>query len=242
MTGRIHSIETFGTVDGPGVRFVVFLAGCPMRCLYCHNPDTWNKGAGKAYTAPELLARMLRNRAFYKTGGITATGGEPLMQLEFLTELFALAKAEGVHTCLDTSGVTFHDDPEYLAKLDRLLAATDLVMLDIKHIDSEVHRKLTGHGNERVLAFARYLRESRVKMWVRHVLVPGLTDRREDLAALGRFLRDFDNLEKIEVLPYHTLGRAKYESLGLPYPLGDTPQATAAEAGAALAVIEENRQ
>ena len=240
--GYIHSFQSLGTVDGPGVRFVVFLAGCPMRCLYCHNPDTWAGEAGEAYTASELLSRLLRNRAFYKTGGITVTGGEPLMQLVFLTELFELAKAEGIHTCLDTSGVTFHEAPEYLAKLDRLLAVTDLVMLDIKHMDSEKHKKLTGHGNERILAFAKHLRESRIKMRVRRVIVPGLTDSPEELAALGRFLRDFDNLERIEVLPYHTLGRAKYEKLGLPYPLGDTPQASSEDAKAALALIEESRK
>ena len=240
MTGQIHSIETFGTVDGPGVRFVVFFAGCPMRCLYCHNPDTWDKGVGETYTAPQLLWRMLRNRAFYQTGGITATGGEPLLQLDFLTELFELAKKENINTCLDTSGVTFHADPKYLARLDRLLAVTDLVMLDIKHMDNEAHKALTGHGNERVLAFAKYLREKNVKMRVRHVIVPGHTNNREALAALGKFLKDFDNLEKIEVLPYHTLGKAKYENLGIPYPLGNTPQLTAKDAEAALAVIREN--
>lgn len=240
MTGQIHSIETFGTVDGPGVRFVVFFEGCPMRCLYCHNPDTWVPGAGETLTASALIARMLRNRSFYSTGGITATGGEPLMQLDFLTELFELAKANGINTCLDTSGVTFHQEPQYLARLDRLLAVTDLVMLDIKHMDEETHRVLTGHGNKHILAFAKYLREKKVKMRVRHVIVPGYTDDKEELAALGRFLKDFDNLEKIEALPYHTLGKAKYENLGIPYPLGDTPQLTAKDAEAALAVIREN--
>lgn len=242
MTGQIHSIESFGTVDGPGVRFVVFFEGCPMRCLYCHNPDTWVPGAGETYTASALIKRMLRNRSFYHTGGITATGGEPLMQLDFLTELFERAKKEGIHTCLDTSGATFHEDEAYLARLDRLLAVTDLVMLDIKHMDEDTHRKLTGHGNQHILAFAKYLREKKVKMRVRHVIVPGYTDSKEELAALGRFLKDFDNLEKVEALPYHTLGKAKYENLGIPYPLGDTPQLTAKDAAAALAVIKEHMQ
>ena len=242
MTGQIHSIESFGTVDGPGVRFVVFLEGCPMRCLYCHNPDTWVPGAGDTYTASALIERMLRNRSFYHTGGITATGGEPLMQLDFLTELFERAKKEGIHTCLDTSGATFHEDEAYLARLDRLLAVTDLVMLDIKHMDEDAHRKLTGHGNKHILAFAEYLCRKKVKMRVRHVIVPGYTDGKEELAALGRFLKDFDNLEKVEALPYHTLGKAKYENLGIPYPLGDTPQLTAKDAAAALAVIKEHMQ
>ena len=240
MTGIIHSIETFGTVDGPGVRFVVFFEGCPMRCLYCHNPDTWVQGAGEHYSASALIERMLRNRTFYKTGGITATGGEPLMQLEFLTELFELARAEGIHTCLDTSGVTFHETPNYLEKLDRLLAVTDLVMLDIKHMDEAKHKALTGHGNKNILAFAKYLQKKGVPMRVRHVIIPGYTDGEEELAALGRFLKNFDNIEKIETLPYHTLGKAKYEKLGIPYPLGDTPALTAEDAKTALAIIKAN--
>ncbi|MBR2312935.1 MAG: pyruvate formate lyase-activating protein [Clostridia bacterium] len=240
MTGIIHSIETFGTVDGPGLRFVVFLEGCPMRCLYCHNPDTWVPGAGEVHSASALIARMMRNIEFYRSGGITATGGEPLMQLDFLIELFELAKKNRIHTCLDTSGVMFHETPAYLEKIDRLLAVTDLVMLDIKHMDDTVHRTLTGHGNKNILAFARYLQKKGVKMRVRHVIIPGYTDGEEELAALGRFLKDFDNLEKVEALPYHTLGKAKYENLGIPYPLGDTPALTSKDAKAALAIIKAN--
>ena len=238
MTGKIHSIETFGTVDGPGVRFVVFFEGCPMRCLYCHNPDTWVAGAGESMEASAILEKFMRNRSFYTTGGITATGGEPLMQLEFLIELFTLAKLRGIHTCLDTSGITFRDEPNVKADLDRLLAVTDLVMLDIKHIDDEGHKQLTGHSNKQVLAFAKYLNEKGVPMRVRHVLVPGYTQNDAQLKALGKFLSDFTNLEKVEVLPYHTLGRAKYENLGIPYPLGDTPQLTAKDAAAALQIIK----
>ncbi len=240
MTGHIHSIETFGTVDGPGVRFVVFFEGCPMRCLYCHNPDTWASDAGEPYTAEQLIAKFKRNRSFYQTGGITATGGEPMMQLEFLTELFELAKKEGVHTCLDTSGVTFQPHSQaFLEKLDRLLAVTDLVMLDIKHMNEDKHRELTGHTNKQILAFAEYLNEKGVPMRIRHVIVPGYTDSREEQLALGAFLKSFSNIEKIETLPYHTLGKAKYENLGIPYPLGDTPQLTGKDAAAALAVINE---
>ena len=209
-----------------------------MRCLYCHNPDTWVAGAGQTMEASAILAKFLRNRSFYKTGGITATGGEPLMQMEFLTELFTLAKAEGVHTCLDTSGVTFRDEPTVKADFDRLLAVTDLVMLDLKHMDNEAHKGLTGHTNENVLAFARYLAEKGKPMRVRQVLLPGYTQDEAQLKALGAFLKDFDNLEKIEILPYHTLGKAKYENLGIPYPLADTPQPTGKDAKAALDIVK----
>jgi len=243
MTGKIHSIETFGTVDGPGVRFVVFFSGCPMRCRYCHNPDTWVMEAGTEYTAQALLEKMLRNRTFYRTGGITATGGEPLCQIEFLTELFSLAKQSGIHTCLDTSGVLFHRDaPASLERIDRLLAVTDLVMLDIKHMDEQAHRGLTGHSNRNVLDFAIYLNEKKIPTRIRHVIVPGYTDTEEEWARLGRFLRGLDHIETVEALPYHTLGKAKYENLGIPYPMGDAPQLTKAFADEALAVIERERK
>lgn len=242
MEGRLHSIETFGTVDGPGLRFVVFLEGCPMRCLYCHNPDTWVPKAGQKHSASALIDRMKRNIEFYRSGGLTATGGEPLMQLDFLIELFELAKENRIHTCLDTSGVTFNESPAYLERLDRLLAATDLVMLDIKHMDEDKHRELTGHSNKNILAFAKYLQKKGKKMRVRHVIIPGYTDSEEELAALGRFLKDFDNIEKIETLPYHTLGKAKYENLGIPYPLGDTPALTSKDARAAKAIIKANME
>ncbi len=237
--GKIHSIESFGTVDGPGVRFVVFFEGCPMRCLYCHNPDTWAADAGTAYTAEEVLGRMLRNKSFYTTGGITATGGEPMQQMDFLIELFTLAKKEGIHTCLDTSGIFFNPDKETHEEIDRLLAVTDLVMLDIKHMDDEAHRKLTGHSNRRPLAFAEYLRDQGIKVRIRHVIVPGYTDTEEEWRTLGRFLASFKGLAEVETLPYHSLGKAKYENLGIPYPMGDAPQLTEKEAKAALAVIKE---
>lgn len=238
--GKIHSIETFGTVDGPGVRFVVFFQGCPMRCLYCHNPDTWNMEGGQELGADEILERMERNRSFYRTGGITATGGEPMAQQEFLTELFEKAKACGIHTCLDTSGILFPGEAAdgeaapaeaaALAGVERLLAVTDLVMLDIKHMDSGAHRRLTGHDNRNVLAFARYLNAIKKPVWIRHVAVPGITFQRDALQKLGRFLKTLSNVEKLEVLPYHALGKVKYDSLGLDYPLRDTPQLTKDEA------------
>jgi len=242
MTGRIHSVESFGTVDGPGIRFVVFFCGCPMRCLYCHNPDTWESG-GTEYTAEQLVSQMLRNREFYSGGGITASGGEPMLQPEFLTELFRLAKREGIHTCLDTSGIMFDpDDGGRVAKIDEMLDYCDLVMLDIKHMDGEEHKRLTGHSNKNVLAFAEHLCARGIKMRIRHVLVPGITDRKEQLIRLGEFLRRFDNIERVEVLPYHTLGRAKYENLGMKYPLDGIREATAEEAEAALEIIEKARK
>ena len=238
MTGRIHSIETFGTVDGPGVRYVLFFQGCPMRCLYCHNPDTWSYSAGSEYSSDELISRFLRNREFYSTGGITATGGEPLLQIDFLCELFEKAKSQGINTCIDTSGVLFDkENPDCINKIDRLLKVTDLVMLDIKHIDSEKHKVLTGFDNKRVLEFAEYIKDKGIKMRVRHVLVPGYTDNEDDLLKLGLYLKSFDNIEKIEVLPYHTMGISKYKKLGIEYPLNGVSQLSKADAEIAYETI-----
>lgn len=240
MTGKIHSFESFGTVDGPGVRFVVFFQGCPMRCLYCHNPDTWTANAGTEYTAPKIIEKVERNKTFYTTGGLTATGGEPMLQLDFLIELFTLAKQKGISTCLDTSGVMFDkSNDERMEKIDRLLEVCDLVMLDIKHIDDDEHKKLTSRSNKNILDFARYLNEKNVHMRIRHVIVPNITDKRDELLRLGEFLKPFKNIEKIETLPYHTLGKVKYENLGIDYPLGDTPQLTEADAENALEIIKE---
>ena len=220
MVGKIHSIETFGTVDGPGIRLVVFLQGCPLRCLYCHNPDTWKYGIGDEITPEEIIAEYEKNRAFYSKGGITVTGGEPLMQIEFVIELFALAKARGIHTCIDTSGATFcPESGESVRRLDRLLELTDLVMLDIKHISSEQHKALTGRGNEAILAFALHLGERGVPIWVRHVLINGYTDLPEHLRALGSFIATIPSVKALDVIPYHTMGVAKYEQLGIDYPL-----------------------
>ena len=221
-TGRIHSFESFGTVDGPGVRFVVFLQGCPMRCIYCHNPDTWDPGAAKyEMSAEDVLLRMTRNLPFYRSGGITVTGGEPLMQTDFVTELFTLAKREGIHTCLDTSGIYFSDSPEARAKFDKLLSVTDLVMLDIKHIDDGKHKDITGHSNRAAISLAAHLCDIGKPMRVRYVLLPGYTDGEDDLLRLGELLKGFSNLERLEILPYHELGNVKYERLGVPYPIKD---------------------
>ena len=220
LTGRIHSLESFGTVDGPGIRYVVFFQGCPMRCLYCHNPDTWEMAGGTQMTADEIIEKITRNREFYTSGGITATGGEPMLQIDFLTELFTKAKQNGIHTALDTCGILF--DPDHTEKVEKLMAVTDLVLLDIKHMFDEEHKKLTGHSNARVFAF-----------------VPGITFQREELLALGRYLKTLTNMEKLEVLPYHSMGKVKYDSLGIEYPLLGTPQLSKAEAAQAEAIIRE---
>ena len=238
MNGFVHSTESFGTVDGPGVRFVVFLQGCPMRCQYCHNPDTWKMNSGAVRSAQSLIQEYERNAAFYKKGGITVTGGEALMQIDFLLELFTLAKQKNIHTCLDTSGVTYRPgESEYNRKLDRLMELTDLVMLDIKHIDPEGHKTLTGHDNAGILAFARYLDEKRIPVWIRHVVVPGITDDPGALTRLGTFLGTLSNIKALDVLPYHIMGVTKYDQLGMDYPLKDVPPATKEQAANAKKVI-----
>lgn len=242
--GRIHSIESFGTVDGPGVRFVVFFQGCPLRCLYCHNPDSWNMAEGMEMSADEILARFERNRGFYRTGGITATGGEPMVQMDFLLELFQKAKEKNIHTCLDTSGIAFPADPNspIYDKIEQLMEVTDLVMLDIKHIDDEDHQTLTGKSNRLILAFARYLSRIGKPVWIRHVVVPGITYKEEDLTRLGSFLKTLSNIEKIEILPYHTMGKAKYERLGYKYALSNTRELTKEEAKKAEQIIKTAMQ
>lgn len=225
MKGRIHSLESFGTVDGPGVRFVVFVQGCPMRCAYCHNPDTWEMNAGTEMEPAYIIEQYERNKSFYKGGGITVTGGEPLMQVDFLIELFTLAKEKNIHTCIDSSGIAYKktSSPEWLAKLDHLMTLTDLVMLDIKHIDPEKHIELTSQPNEGILAFAEYLNEKKVDMWIRHVIVPTITDDDKYLYQLGYFIGQFTNLKALDVLPYHTMGETKYEKLGIEYKLKGIP-------------------
>lgn len=224
MSGRIHSLESFGTVDGPGVRYVVFVQGCPMRCAYCHNPDTWEMNAGTEMEASYIIEQYERNAGFYKGGGITVTGGEPLMQVDFLIELFTLAKKKNIHTCIDSSGIAFNpDNAEWMQKLDKLLALTDLVMLDIKHIDPEKHKELTAQPNDRILAFAEYLSEKGIDIWIRHVVVPGITDDDTYLYKLGYFIGGLKTLKALDVLPYHTMGKVKYEKLGIPYKLDGVP-------------------
>lgn len=220
MVGRIHSFESFGTVDGPGIRFVVFLQGCPLRCQYCHNPDTWGEG-GEEHTVEDVAQRALRYKNYFgENGGVTVTGGEPLLQIDFVIELFTLLKAKGVHTCVDTSGFTFRkDNPASVEKHKKLIEVTDLFLLDIKHIDDAACKKLTGQSNENTLAFARFLSENRKKTWIRYVLVPQWTDDEESLKKTRAFLDTLCGVERVEVLPYHTMGVVKYEKLGIEYPL-----------------------
>lgn len=191
-----------------------------MRCAYCHNPDTWSFSGGTEMSAEQIVSDYMRNSSFYEHGGITVTGGEPLAQIDFVYELFSLAKQNGIHTCIDTSGITFSpDNPSYMEKLDRVLALTDLVMLDIKHIDPEKHKKLTGFDNKNILEFAKYLDKKNIPIWVRHIVVPGITDDPQDLERLGVFIGMLFNLHALDVLPYHTLGVPKYKELGLEYSL-----------------------
>ena len=225
MQGRIHSLESFGTVDGPGTRFVVFVQGCPMRCAYCHNPDTWDMNGGTLMEPSYVIEQYERNRPFYTNGGgLTVTGGEPLMQIDFLLELFTLAKERGIHTCIDSSGIAFNPGSEaQQEKLARLMELTDLVMLDIKHIDPEKHKDLTGQPNTNILKFAKYLDDKQVDMWIRHVVVPGITDDEKYLFELGYYIGQFNNLKALDVLPYHTMGEKKYEGLGMEYKLKGVP-------------------
>lgn len=234
-TGRIHSLESFGTVDGPGIRFVVFFQGCPMRCQYCHNPDTWEVHAGTEMTVQEILELYDKNRNFYKNGGITATGGEPLLQMDFLTELFTAAKKEGIHTCLDTSGIMYRRENQ--EDYDRLFAVTDLVLLDIKHSDSQGHIRLTKQKQDHILEFLHALEQANVPVVIRHVVVPGITDSETELRGLGRLIGALRNLKGLEVLPYHTMGAAKYESLGIEYSLKGLESMDKQEAKKARAII-----
>jgi pyruvate formate lyase activating enzyme len=227
ILGNIHSIESCGTVDGPGIRFVVFTQGCPLRCQYCHNPDSWEINAGKKVSVSEILRQYEGVKEFCR-GGITVTGGEPLVQIDFVTELFKQAKERKIHTALDTSGVLFNRNNT--TKIDELLKYTDLVLLDIKHINNEEHIKLTGLPNTNILDFARYLSENSKPVWIRHVVVPEITFNEKYLKELGRFLAELKNINALDVLPYHSMAITKYKNLGIDYPLKDIPQLTKEQA------------
>ena len=220
VKGYIHSTESFGSVDGPGVRFIIFVSGCPMRCQFCHNPDTWKMQDGELKTTDELLKTALRYKSYWKDkGGITVSGGEPLMQMDFLIDLFKKAKEQGVHTNIDTSGAVFTKEEPFFGKLQELLKYTDMLMLDIKHIDDEQHKILTGQTNKNILDMARYLSDTGKPVWIRHVLVPERSDKDEYLHRLHDFIETLDDVEKVEVLPYHTLGAYKWKELGYDYKL-----------------------
>ena len=218
--GHIHSTESFGAADGPGVRFIVFVRGCHMRCEYCHNPDTWEIGGGEEITASSLIKKALRYKSYWGAeGGITVSGGEPLLQIEFVTALFKLAKENGIHTTLDTAGNPFTREEPFFGKFNELMKYTDLVMLDIKEINPQRHKELTGFDNSNILDMARYLSDIQKPMWIRHVLVPETTDFDEDLDKLGAFIKTLSKVERTEILPYHTLGRFKWDELGIKYRL-----------------------
>lgn len=238
MTGRVHSIESFGLVDGPGVRSVVFLQGCAMRCRYCHNLDTWGMSGGEEWEAEKLFQKLYRFRPYWKeNGGITVSGGEAMLQMEFVTQLFAIAKAHHIHTALDTGGNPFCLEEYFLEQFQKLMDVTDLFIVDIKEMDSDRHRKLTGQNNGNILAMIRYLSEHKKSMWIRHVLVPHLTDSEDSLIALRKFLEPLQGIEKIEILPYHAMGVHKWEALGIPYSLKDVNPPTAEEVEKAKKIL-----
>ncbi len=257
VKGRIHSYESFGTLDGPGIRFVVFMQGCPLHCIYCHNRDTWDVGAGNIRTVDEVMAELNKYKSYFafSGGGITVSGGEPLLQHEFVTALFERCKAEGIHTTLDTSGFTRISSDETdssdftrissdetsssgftasisdetdssgftasikMKEIDRLLSVTDLVLLDIKHATETGHKQITGVGRKKPAAFARLLSERSIPVWIRYVLVPGYTDSESDLESAASFIKSMPNVQKVEVLPYHSMGSYKWTELGITYPL-----------------------
>lgn len=234
IIGKIHSFESMGTVDGPGIRFVVFMQGCPLRCLYCHNPDTWQIGVGREITVDEIYNEFEKTKHFYTSGGITVSGGEALIQMEFVTSLFKKFKENNIHTCLDTSGITFNKkSKKRVSEFDELMKYTDLILLDLKQIYDDEHIKLVGASNKNVLDFALYLSEKNIPVWIRHVVVPGYTDNKKEWFDLGYFLGNLRNIKALDILPYHTMGIVKYEQLGIPYPLDgvdDAPKELAAEA------------
>ena len=220
MIGHIHSTESFGAADGPGVRFIVFMQGCHMRGRYCHNPDTWKMDGGDEVTPDEILKRALRFKPYWgKDGGITISGGEPLLQIEFVIELFKKAKELGINTCIDTAGNPFTKEEPFFSKFEELMKYTDLLLLDLKEINPARHKDLTGFDNSNIIEMAKYLSEINKPVWIRHVLVPEHSDFDEDLDALGDFIDTLSNVDRVEILPYHTLGKFKWENLGIPYTL-----------------------
>lgn len=225
--GLIHSTESFGSVDGPGVRFVVFMQGCKMRCKYCHNPDTWFSDKGEWTTSDDLLNKALRYKSYWKSnGGITVSGGEPLLQIDFLIDFLKKAKEQNIHTVIDTSGNPFTKSEPFISKFNELLKYTDLFLLDLKHIDNEHHKKLTAQENTNILEMAEYLSQVNKPVWIRHVLVPNFTDDDNYLKKLRSFIDTLSNVEKVEILPYHSFGEYKWQELNINYPLKGVPSPT----------------
>ncbi|MCQ2443282.1 MAG: pyruvate formate-lyase-activating protein [Oscillospiraceae bacterium] len=238
--GYINKLETFGLVDGPGVRFVVFVQGCDMRCKYCHNPETWHNSDETImqFTGAQLFKRAYRYKTYWRdNGGITVSGGEPLLQIDFLIDFFKEAKKKGVHTTLDTSGNPFTMEEPFFSKFQELMKVTDLVMLDIKHTDPAAHRELCGQDNANILQLAQYLSDTGKEMWIRRVLVPGISNDDEELKHLKQFIDGLKTVTRVEVLPYHTLGTAKWEKLGVPYPLEGVEPPTFDEIERAEAIL-----
>lgn len=233
IAGRIHSVETCGTVDGPGIRFVIFTQGCPLRCLYCHNPDCRDPEAGQLVTVESLIAEIQRYKNYLRGGGVTATGGEPLMQPTFVAEIFRRCHELGLHTALDTSGYG------QLEAAKPVLEHTDLVLLDIKSYLPELYRKVTGVSLEPTLNLARYLDQIHKPTWIRFVLVPGLTDPEENIKGLAQFVATLSNVERVEVLPFHKMGEYKWQQLGLPYTLADVDPPTPEQVNHALQIFRD---
>lgn len=222
MLGRIHSLESFASSDGPSVRYLIFLQGCRMRCRFCHNPDTWDPSKGTMMRADEILDQAERYRSYWgKEGGITVSGGEPLLQMEFLQELFHKAKQRNINTCIDTALQPFTEEKTWLTDFQALMEDTDLLLVDIKHIDPDRHQWLTGCSNANIQAGMRYLSDIGKPIWIRHVLVPGVNDNEEYLEKTAQFISTLTNVKRIDVLPYHTLGVYKWKELGIPYTLGN---------------------
>jgi len=242
--GYIHSIESFGSVDGPGVRFILFLQGCALRCQYCHNPDSWKVGDGKVRSVSEIIDEVLKYREFFDAsgGGITVSGGEPLLQMPYLIELFKACKKHGIHTNIDTSGDLQLNSEARKEQLRELLKYTDMLMLDIKLFDSEGHKKLAGKTNEHILELGRFISEVGTPMWIRRVLVPGLTDDDEDLEKTADYIRSLKTVEKVEVLPYHTMGEYKWEQMGYDYPLTDKEAPSEEQVKHAEAILNKGLQ
>lgn len=240
MQGYVHQFESFGCVDGPGSRFIIFLSGCPMRCSFCHNPDTWDmKKGGTLWEASDVLKEALTCRSYWgKKGGITVSGGEPLSQIDFLLELFTLAKEKGINTCIDTAGGPFKKQGEWFEKFQKLMKVTDLLLMDIKHINEEEHIKLTGVSGKNIIEMFRYLDEIKKPIWIRHVLTPGITDNDEYLTQTRDFIRTLSNVQRVEVLPYHGLGAIKYKDLGIDYPLKDTESPSVQRVENAKTILE----
>lgn len=231
---KVHSIESFGTVDGPGIRFVLFLQGCHLKCKYCHNRDTWDINGGTYSSLDDIFEKIMKYKNYiYPNGGVTVTGGEPLLQVKFLISLFTKLKEEAIHTCIDTSGMV-----SITPDIKELLTLTDLVLLDIKHIDDKKCEDLVGVSNKKELDFAKYLSDNGIKMWIRQVLVPGYTDDENDLLKLRAFIKTLKTVEKVEILPYHSMGKFKWEKLGINYELENVPDATDEDVNRAKKLLE----